>query len=237
MKIVTAHFDYPGNEEYSRCLNALTNSVKRNAPNAEFVVLELEPPATIPGIKQGWISNHVKLEAYSKVEIDRPTIFLDADTLVLKDPEQLFIYPFDIAIGRRPKGAKVPYNGGVVLFQPTEKAHIFMEQWIATDQIMLEDREFHMEYRAKYNGMNQASFGYLVDYAKSSAKLKEYPTGMINACEQDWPSITPDNLPFILHVRKKLFEIAHSGAHLDIVKRTYPHYYESVKLWREYEQK
>lgn len=234
MKIVTAHFDYPGNEEYARCLKALTASVKENAPNAEFVVLELKPPKSISGIKQGWISNHAKLEAYSKVEIDQPTIFIDTDTLVLKDPAPLFDADFDIAIGRRPRGAKVPYNGGVVLFQPTDAAKIFMGRWYFSDERMLKERDFHLKWRSKYNGLNQASFGFQIEGFPGSIKLKEYPTAVINACEQDWPNITPENHPYILHVRKSLFDAAHSD--LPIEKLEKRHQYPS-QLWREYEQK
>jgi hypothetical protein len=232
VRIVTAHFDYPGETAYSRCLCALRASVKQNAPGAELVVLELRHPAAVKGAYQGWVNNHIKLRAYSQIEIDQPTAFIDVDTLVLRDITQLFDrYSFDVAAARRPAPKEHLFNGGVVLFKPTARAREFMRKWIDIDEQMLHDQEFHKPWHKKYNGQNQASFGYLYE-TQSKAKIAELPTAMLNACEQDWPNIEAVK-PYVLHVRKRLLITAQGIGSLANVG---PRYRHGVKLWREYEQ-
>jgi hypothetical protein len=231
VRIVTAHFDYPGEQQYARCLCALRASVKRNAPSSELVVLELRHPAAVKGAYQGWVNNHIKLLAYSQVKIDQPTAFIDVDTLVLRDLSQLFDrYSFDVAAARRPAPKEHLFNGGVVLFKPTARAREFMKKWIEIDERMLRDQAFHMPWHKKYNGQNQASFGYLYE-TQRKAKIAELPTAMLNACEQDWPTISTVK-PYVLHVRKRLMKAAMGIGSLANVS---PRYRPGVALWREYE--
>jgi len=230
MKIITVVFNYPGNNTYERCLKALSNSIAETNPDADFKILRLEPPAEVEGALQGWVSNHVKLAAYANEVLDDNTIFVDADTVFLRTADSLFDKDFDIAIGRR-NGGKVPYNGGVVLAKPTPAARQFIDMWLGTDKVMLHNQKFHQEWRAKYNGQNQASFGYMIETYPDLINLYEYPTSVINAVEQDWPHIEKID-PFILHVRKKLLGYALS----DMPIRKIPHHLQrAVQIWRELE--
>lgn len=203
--------------------------MSKNAPDSEFVVLRLQPPAPMENTKQGWVNNHVKLRAYSEVAINGPTAFIDADTLVLRDPSELFDGSFDIGLARRPDNQKSIYNGGVVLMSPTHDAREFLANWATVDYTMLHDPEFHMEWHAKYRGMNQSSLGYMVERSPGAARVRDFPTAVINACEQDWPHVRRLN-PYIVHVRKSALGIAQStrvpSAGMEYV----------VNLWREYER-
>ncbi|MGD8567335.1 MAG: putative nucleotide-diphospho-sugar transferase [Gammaproteobacteria bacterium] len=234
MKFVTAAFDYPGRDTYKRCLDALVNSIRVNAPYTSFHIIDLEPPDEVPGVFQGWINNHIKLEAYSQVAIDEPTIFVDADTVVLRDPSDLFDGTFDIGIGERPTGHRVKsrFNGGVVLFDDTDRAREFMRQWIRTDSEMLTDSEFHKKWHKTYRGQNQSSFGYLYEERREIARIKEFPTGTVNACEQDWPRLGKIR-PYIVHVRKQLLRAAQSNCPISRMGRNHR---EGARLWREYEK-
>ena len=235
MRIVTAAFDYPGVDTYSRCLRAFKASIADTNPEAELLIIDIDPPAPIEGVHQGWINNHVKLKAYSRVQIDQPTVFVDADTVFLRDVSELFDSTFDIAIGRRPAGGRmrVPYNGGVVLFRPTTAARRFMAQWIRIDEQMLHNHSFHMVWRRKYNGQNQASFGCMIEAHRAATRLHEYPTGVLNACEQDWAHVVTDQ-PYILHVRKRLLQYAHNRLSIwTIPKQLQP----AVRIWRKYEHR
>jgi len=230
MKIITAVFNYPGRDKYERCLRALSNSIERTNPEAELKVLRLGPPPPIEGALQGWVSNHVKLEAFANEVLDDNTIFVDADTVFLRTADSLFDKDFDIAIGRR-NGGKVPYNGGVVLAKPTPAARQFIDMWLGTDKVMLHNQKFHQEWRAKYNGQNQASFGYMIETYPDLINLYEYPTSVINAVEQDWPRMY-DIDPVILHVRKKLLGYAISDMPINEVPRQLR---KPVQIWRELE--
>ena len=233
MKIVTAYFDYPGRNTYARCLRAFKASIAESNPNAELEIIELEPPAPIDGVFQGWINNYIKLQAYSKIPIDQPTVFVDTDTVFLRDVAELFDLEFDIAIGQRPHwgGKCVRYNGGVVLFNPTEAARRFMVRWSAIDRKMLYDQELHMKWHAKYNGQNQSSFGCMMELHSGKVRIHRYPTGLLNACEQDWPRIS-ENVPYILHVRKRLLTAAQSHHPLSSMRKPLR---DAAKIWRHFE--
>lgn len=232
IKIVTAVFNYPGENEYTRCVNALEASAKDSNPNAELLILKIDPPQKCHRWnKEGWHNNNVKLKAYSEVEIDKPTFFIDADTIILKDLTDL-IGSFDIAIAERPARAKAPFNLGVVLFMPTFRARSFMDAWIRVDNSMLNDINFHMTWREKYLGQNQSSFGYLYENTIANRpEFKKYPTEIMNACEQDW---TNSEMSYIIHIKTRLRNVALSGIPLKKIK---PGLQRPVKIWREYETK
>jgi len=231
VKIITAVFSYIGQNKYERCLRALTHSIERTNPDADFQVLRLQPPAPVEGAYQGWVSNHIKLKAYAEQELNDNTIFVDADTVFLREAAFLFDKEFDVAIGRR-TGGRVLYNGGVVLFKPTDKAKEFLESWSMADNSMLYDQEFHQKWRKKYNGQNQASFGFLVEAYPDYVRLHEYPTSLVNAVEQDWPVLHKID-PVIVHVRKKLLEYAVSDFTIDQIPKKLR---VAVKLWRDLEK-
>ncbi len=235
MRIVTAVFDYPRFDTYTRCLQAFKASIAATNPNAELLVIDLEPPTPIPGVFQGWINNHVKLKAYSRIPIDQPTVFVDADTVFLRDVSELFNSTFDVAIGRRPAGGRrrVKYNGGVVLFCPTEAARAFMARWVSIDRKMLQDHDFHMKWHRKYNGQNQSSFGCMIELHSAKVRIQEYPTGVLNACEQDWSRVGRE-VPYILHVRKRLLQMAHNRLSIWTIPK---HLQPAVRIWRDYEHR
>ena len=233
MKIVTAYFDYPGRNTYARCLRAFKASIVMSNPDAELQILELEPPEPVEGAYQGWVNNHIKLHAYSQIPIDQPTVFVDIDTIFLRDVSELFDKTFDVAIGQRPHwgGRRVRYNGGVVLFKPTQAARRFMAWWSAIDGNMLENQDLHMKWHVKYNGQNQASFGCMMELHSKKTRIHRYPTAVLNACEQDWPRIS-ENVPYILHVRKRLLKAAQSPRPLSTIRKPLQ---AATKIWRYFE--
>lgn len=233
MRIITAVFNYPGNNVYERCLNAMTKSIHETNPDADFRILRIPPPAPVEGAFQGWVNNHVKLRAYANQPLDQNTVFVDADTVFLRDISELFEHEFDIAIARRPHTEKAIYNGGVVLFKPSQPAREFMSNWITVDKHMLYDQEFHEKWHKKYRGQNQSSMGYLLENNPRRICVKEFTTAVLNACEQDWANIDKQ-VPYILHVRKRLLELAQSGIGIDHVS---PRYRKAIKIWRGYEEK
>ena len=163
-------------------------------------------------------------------------MFVDADTVFLRDVSELFDGSFDIAVGVRPNwamsGKRVKYNGGVVLFSPTKVARLFMERWIRIDMRMLHDQKFHALWHKKYNGQNQSSFGCMVETRLGKTRLREYPTGIMNACEQDWPNIG-NGVSYVLHVRKRLLRAAQSKLAISQIRAPLQ---KAAEIWRYYEQ-
>lgn len=232
MKIVTAVFDYPGEVEYSRCVNVLKTSVKKNCPSASLDVIRINPPdECYTWNKPGWHNNHIKLQAYADYNITEPTFFVDADTMVLRDLEPIVAEAdgFDAVISKRVRGAIAPYNLGVILVMPTNNARVMMKSWIAIDRQMLNHIDLHQAWRSKYRGQNQASFG-LIYESLDFLSIKKMPTKILNACEQDWGNISD---AYIVHVKTRLRTAALGYEPIEMLS---PNLREAAKIWREYER-
>lgn len=229
--IVTAVFDHEC-LDYNRLLHVWERSAYRTNPKAEIVVLKPPTPKYVRNNRLNWISNHAKLEAYVDFGIKGNTVFVDVDTVLLRDLSSLFEPYFDIAIGKRRKGANQPINGGVVLFRDSPIAKAFLNKWFEYDSIMMSDKRLHKPWRKQVGGMNQASFAYTAHVMKQGlrgGKLLKIPTRILNACREDWPDLSE---AYILHVMAELRDAALSNAPIEDISEPLR---EAVNTWRRYE--
>jgi hypothetical protein len=69
---------------------------------------------------------------------------------------------------------------------------------------MYEDWNFHCPWRIKYAGMNQASFGYMLEHQEEvpGVMLLDLPTRIYNAVNTDWHRITSDTA--FIHIKSQL---------------------------------
>lgn len=210
MKFLTCEIDHIKNPMYARLLQTLENSVKANMPNAIFEKAYLKPkdyPQCEHG-KNSYMANSVKLNYWKdkiKTETDNLCL-IDGDTIVLKDVSGVFDLDFDIAITKRSKGIYIPYNGGVMFVRPSSVVNEFFDKWAEANNLMLKDVAFHKRWYAKYKGINQASFGYMVEnlhLLENKPKIIELPCFEFNACDSvDWAKF--GNETKILHVKSEL---------------------------------
>lgn len=211
MKFISCEIQNEKLADYSRLLAAFRTSIQENCPNDELEVVELNP-RNYPGtyhIKTSYVGNSVKLAYWAqKVETETQNLCLiDGDTVVLKDMNHVFDYDFDIAFTVRSAGERLPINGGVLFIRPSNKVSQFMKQWSEINNKMLIDLKFHMEWYRIYNGINQASFGYMLNenIKKNGSGLKiiEVPCEKYNACDpQNWRAIN-DNT-HVVHIKSDL---------------------------------
>ena len=112
MRIITVQFDYPGNDHYQRLFTAFKNSCKINAPDSEFVRLNLKPPEEHLKTKRSVISNTIKLKAWvdELEKSNEPTLLVDCDMLMLRPLDDVWDMEFDIAFTYREDGCNLKSN-------------------------------------------------------------------------------------------------------------------------------
>jgi hypothetical protein len=216
MRIVTVAFNYPPERmrpDYLRLLDVFESSVHKHIPHANLIVRRIDPPDTTGVQKFSFLSNNYKLKVWAQemaaaYDAKEDVIICDADMLCTNDPSSVFDHEFDIAYTVRGPESRIPLNGGVVFAHPTDEAYIFFQDWVETDAKMYEDhlgtngRKIHGKWRQKYAGLNQASFGYLLETNVGDVNFMPLPTVIYNAVDTDWHAITSETC--FVHIKSQL---------------------------------
>lgn len=204
MKIVSVYFDYNNLQRYETLAKVLAYSVKKYCPLAEFKLFKIDRPILKAKHRSRcFTSNTYKLRKWLEVlkNTNDNVIFIDCDTIVLKDLFPAFFGNFDIGFMKR-TSSRIKYNGGVVFVRNTPEAIEFIELWNKINEKMYNDYNFHRPYHIKYAGMNQAAFGYILENEKFKAKLKSFSCLEWDACDEDWQYLNNDTK--IIHVKGNL---------------------------------
>jgi hypothetical protein len=206
MKFITVEIKGGKDEIYNRLINALELSIKTNCPDDIFERHILEPKdyPDEKHIKWSYYANSMKLRYWSKLlENETENIcFIDGDTIVLGDINHVFDNDYDLAYTLRSKGVRIPVNGGVLFVRSNERSKAFFRKWSEINNRMIKDPVFHKKYYPKYAGINQASFGWMLENY-TDAKLISVPCAVYNACDAvDW--INPTAETKIIHIKSNL---------------------------------
>ena len=209
MKIVAVEFNYAGETKYSILSQVLKKSIEKNCPSAEFTLIQIAPPERIIREKRCFDSNTIKIEKWLEFleTANDDVIFLDCDMIVLQDLKIAFDEDFDIGLTKRK--FKVPYNGGAVFIRNNERAKDFIRTWRDINNKMFNEPSFHLPWRVKYAGMNQAALGYVLEKSKLPAKIKDFPAYLWNCCQEDWKKVNNDTK--IIHIKSELRRVVMSG--------------------------
>lgn len=240
MRVMTVQFDYSSSKlSYERLLRAFVQSVEEAMPGTVVDVVQLRPPLHNPkrGNTVGFTSNTYKLRYWVDYveKLKEPAMICDCDMLMLDSVESVFNEDFDVAYTVRDKlnSSKLNHNNGVMFVKSTEGARRFFHEWERVNRQMYIDKLFHMAWRKKYTGMNQAAFGYLLHNPVPNVKLKPLPCSMWNACDETWKHVF-DVGSKVVHVKSHLRGIVLSGMQLqNMAERLRP----LVKYWRECEER
>lgn len=209
---VVVYFDYEGKVTYTTLAKVLEHSIIKNVPLSRIISKGLTVPIeSSVSRSRSFLSNTIKLEHWIEILDSLPygsqLVFIDADTLVIKDIREVFNKDFDVAYTKR-TSSSFPINGGVLFIKKTERSMQFLREWKIVNDTMFHDKTFHEHWRKKYAGINQAAFGYLLEKYKEPIDLLEVPCAIYNACNEDWRDLNPDCR--IVHIkgpfRKVLFE-------------------------------
>jgi hypothetical protein len=206
MKFITVEINGGKDEVYNRLINALELSIKTNCPNDTFERHILKPNDFPDESHPKWsyYANSMKLRHWAKIlESETENIcFIDGDTIVLGEVGKVFDFDYDIAYTKRSVGVRIPVNGGVLFVKPNEKSKAFFRKWSEINNRMIKDDKFHKEYYPKYAGINQASFGYMLENY-TDINMISVPCFIYNACDTvDWVSI--NHKTKIIHIKSNL---------------------------------
>lgn len=194
--------------DYELLESVFRASILRHAPKVNYKHLESAPPEDTSGRGLFCYFNHRKLEMWAEylgvAKEGEKIIFADSDMLCLRTPKFAFFKDFDIGYTRRVSDwvGNCPINGGIVFAVNNQRTRDFFAEWLKIDAEMLADEDFHAEWVRKYSGLNQSSFGYMLENrGPYLATLEEFPTNPWNCVECDW-SNAPD--PVFVHIKTRL---------------------------------
>lgn len=218
MKALTVQFDLETRtgDLYERLLNVLIKTWNIHA-NIPLEVHRIPAPDPFRE-KYAFDSNTAKLDIWAD-HFDQDTIFIDCDMMLLEDISDGFKYVENVGYTIR-KHTRMPFNGGVVFMRHTEYAKKFLDKWREVNKEMYYDPAFHNKYRKTYGGINQASFGWMLESGWKADRVPE----VYNLCQPfaNWQEAK------MIHVKSQLRKDVQrrnvSGNRGDI-----------VRLWYEYE--
>lgn len=185
MEIHTVFFDGTGQTrtDFKRLRDVFIASCRQHMPHARLVVHNI-PACQMQGRAYGMTSNTYKLAKWVEIaEAAKEDIVLcDCDVMFVNSIDDAFELDFDLAYTRRT--GLLPFNSGVVFLRPTDHAKACMRKWLAVNNEMFRNSPFHMRYRDKYAGMNQAAWGYLLESGELPGKVISVDP-KYNACGSD----------------------------------------------------
>lgn len=101
-----------------------------------------------------------------------------------------------------------PFNGGAIYCNPTPETFALLDAWVRADEKLLRDPALHERYIPRYNGMNQSSFGYLLENPKeagvSNVDISLLPAELFNVSSLiEWGAFTGET-EYLLHIKAAL---------------------------------
>ena len=127
-------------------------------------------------------------------------LLIDGDTAIVRTLDPVWEIDFDLAYTIRPPGG-YPFNGGVVFVRVSPRTRAFFDAWYQVNLYLLGDAEVHAPLRKKYAGMNQASFGFLLEGKAHGLDLVKLPCEEWNACA---PALYHRNVSRIIHIKSSV---------------------------------
>jgi hypothetical protein len=192
---------------WRRLAAVLETSAQQHCPDWEIRVREIAPaPATSAIGHESHARNTQKLEHWCEIVSaatsgDR-VLLIDADTFILRPLDHIWSRAFDLAYTTK-RGAKFPFNGGVIFLRISDRVKAFVGDWAARNRGMLSDRVHHVRWRQRYGGINQGSLASLLAENTHGLAIQELPCLEWNCEDSAWAAFDPD-VTRIVHVKSAL---------------------------------
>lgn len=234
MRLFCALFDNAQTHgNYERMWRVWEYSANKNSPCNGIDTQWLESPVTRDPRRVSFDANYVKLKAwvdYCDKYPNEDIVLMDADTVVLRHLCDVFKrHKFACGFTIRDGAGRLTINGGVVYVRKGQDARDIMTLWQKCDEKLYKDPKLHQRYRSKYAGMNQSSWGYMMEKHRPKGII-ELPCSMYNRVTY-WSK--PRETPYVIHLKDTL---RHSALGKRDWKNCRYGTREYVKLWRKYEK-
>lgn len=225
-----------GDGMYERMAKVFEYTAKKHCPNWDINVDHVEPVElehhnmALPS----HVANTQKMEAWNRVvqgaENGKRILLVDSDTFFTNGIDDIWEKDFDICYTSK-KTSRFPFNSGVIFIRVSDKVKDFFNEWAEVNRNMLKNAKKHQPWRAKYGGINQAAFGWMLRSEEAKRlNIADVPCREWNCEDSSWASFDP-NETRIVHVksdlRRAIFRRGRQDRHgvADL-----------VKLWKSIEQ-
>ena len=218
---------------YRRLARVLEHTAHKHCSDWDVLVEEVTDPGRGDvHARQSFVWNTRKLRWWHDRVIEAPdgaeVLLIDADMAILKPLDDAWAIDFDIAYTVRDVG--LPLNGGVVFVRVSDRTRRFVDQWWETNLRFFNDPEAHAPWRAKYAGMNQASFGYVLEEVDHGCDLVKLSCREWNCVK--WTTFDRATTR-VLHVKSKLRRLTFG---VETVARPAPYVKYLIDLWHSLER-
>lgn len=192
---------------FSRLARVLRASIRRHCPTWTSEVRRVVPgPVAFGTGVRAHTVNTQKLDLWVET-VERcpdgtPLVLLDGDVCLVRSIANVWDEPFDLAYTtkRRP----FPFNLGVCFVRVGAQTRTFFRAWQAENAAVLNDVAGARVWRAQYGGVNQASFGRLLERgALADLQTRELSCREWNCEDSTWHRFDPKQTR-ILHVKSAL---------------------------------
>jgi len=225
-----------GDGKYERMAKVFEATARRHCPGWALNLRRVEQ-IDIPRHRaavQGHVSNTQKLEDWNQIVQDAPDgarlLLIDADTAIVNPIDDIWDLDFNIAYTS--KRSRFPFNLGVIFVRVSAPARAFFAAWTAENRHMLQKKSIHRQYRARFGGINQASFGRTLETdAVRGVNLLGIPCVEWNCEDSAWESFDPARTR-IVHVKSALRRAIFDGKAEDLAR---PGVQRLVEMWKQLE--
>lgn len=167
------------------------------------VMVDPVPAGPVAQAIVGLVENTQKLDHWNAAiqasDLGDQILLIDADTFITAPLDDVWEMPFDIAYTVR--SWRYPINGGVMFLRVSHAVQRFFAAWAALNRAMLTDPALHAPYYARYTGINQASFGALLE-RETELEMLALPCREWNCEDSAWSGF--DETTRIVHVKGDL---------------------------------
>lgn len=192
--------------EWAQMAAALERSARQHCPGWHLDIRDEQPAEQLssPLGNQGTVWNTHKLDAWVRA-VDgladgTPVLLIDADTLILRPLDPVWDPLFDLAYTVKPKGARFPFNGGVIFLRVSPAVRAFLEAWRSLNRQMLDDAALYQPWRRTYGGVNQSALGKLLKDGGHALTIVKLPCVEWNCEDASWDRFDPA-VTRILHIK------------------------------------
>jgi hypothetical protein len=206
-RLEACYFGDHGSDVWRRMAAVLEATALEQCKGWQVNVRRVEPERRVSALGvDSHARNTEKMDEWHRIVMgsadgDR-VLLIDTDTFIVKPLDDVWSLEFDLAYTTKP--SRFPFNSGVVFLRISDRVRGFVEDWRNENIRMLGDRRYHVPWRAKYGGINQAALGAILDRnGLHGLDVRQLPCAEWNCEDSSWWSTGPEKAR-IVHVKSAL---------------------------------
>jgi len=204
-RLEAVYFDDGPYDDFARLARVLEHTADQHCGGWRRAITRLDPPRRRAG-SSSMVANTVKLNRWcdlvASAEDGEQILLLDTDTALLRAIDAIWERPFDVAYAT--KVHDFQFNLGVFFLRVTARVRTLFETWRAENARLFRTWSEDPTWRTRYGGVNQASFGSLIQTgALEGVDVCELACAEWNCEESAWPAFDPA-VTRILHLKGAL---------------------------------